>query len=135
MSIFDRINIKPGDPIKAADMMAIVEAVRNPRLRVRAGDGISARQQSNGDVAITAQTRHAFLATANGAIPARSGATPGTGQATACVLNASGNIVATALVVDVYNFSAAAGGIDSGKYLWVEEGPLDGRYWVVSAEC
>ncbi len=127
---------KKGGAIRAADMMAVRNAVQRQRIIPGSNNPISLEETANGSVIKFTAPQDRFLAKTSSAIYARAGDVPGAGTVVLQELDASGNIAATspAITYDVLNYSAAVGGIPTGKYCWISK-DMAGNWWIVSAEC
>lgn len=130
------IKVKPGDPIRADQFMALVAAVQELR-DIRGGNGIDVRRVG-GRISISAipeSTGYLGVATSNFA--ARSGTTPGTGTVDlywydGTVLAATGKSVNA---VNVSSTTMTSGNsIDSGMYCWVAKDAY-GTWYVSPLEC
>lgn len=73
-----------------------------------------------------------WIVTTTTTITARSGSTPGSGNADLLTFNGS-TLVSIGVNVPILNFSAATGGLPSGTYGVVLK--ICGKYWIISAEC
>ncbi len=138
----DGIDIKPGDVIKAADLMSLVEGVRRPDGVPRGGVGINIRKSPSGQTQVIARDRlRRYLCTANGDIDPRSGSTAGTGVVIVKHYNPDDGTIFTddtPVALDVLNASSntmtGGAGITDGSYCWaMEDG--DGNLWVSPLEC
>ena len=133
----DKLNFKPGDQLAAADLQAMLEALRRPGAIVRGGAGVDVRQGARGQVQITGTSPLRFVGVANGNITARSGSTWGTGSVTRYGFDGTHDYT-TSVNYDVVNPSStkmgSGNGIDSGQYCWVEE-DSDGHLVVMPLEC
>jgi len=70
----------------------------------------------------------------DGTISARSGTTAGSGTVFLVDDSTPGTLTVTATTQAVYNYSATAGGIATGKYCWIAQSP-NGSWYVISVEC
>lgn len=125
---------KKGDPIRAADIMALREAIQRQRVMPSQTGGIVVEETSTGTIIAVRSLQNRFLAKTSSAITARVGATPGYGTVILQELDASRDIAATPIEYDVLNYSDVVGGISIGKYCWISK-DMAGNWWVVSAEC
>lgn len=138
MPIFDTRNVRPGDPVTAALWNAVQDALR--RLEgIRGGPGIDVRRSKGGLQIAAVQPANRCLAVAIGAIPPRSGTTPGAGQVDRQWVASDGVLASTGEPpLDVVNPSAstmtAGAGIDDGLYCWVEQDAY-GAWIVAPLEC
>ena len=126
---------RPGQPLSARALRHMAETadwlnrVRvNPPLEIVSGAGCPTLRYAG-------PVYEAYIAVTTSTVTARSGTTPGSGQAdlygwngTTLVPIAAGSVNFT-----VYNFSGTAGGIASGKYCVVQR--IQGAYWIISVEC
>lgn len=119
----DKLNFKAGDPIRAADLMTLVEAVRNPGFRVRGGNNVHVRRGSSGDIQVAGSSRDFYWGYASSLITARSTSTPGTGHAV--MRRFGGSILGDGATIPVRNFGV---GIADGQDCRLEE-DADGVWW------
>lgn len=130
------IDVKPGDPIKAEQFMAIVQAVRE-LMDVRGGNGVDVRR-AGGRLHMSAIPRvNAYLGVATSIFAARSGTTPGTGTVDLYWYDGT-TLAATGESVNAINVSAttmtSGNSIDTGMYCWVQLDPF-GIWYVSPLEC
>ena len=137
MSDFDKLNFKPGDPVRARDFQAIVDEIRHPGAVVGGGGGVDVRQGPRGQLQISAPEILCFVGVANGDISPRSGTTWGTGTVTVLGFDGTDDY-SLSVDYDVVNPSStvmtSGHGIDSGMYCWVQE-DIQGNLIVTPLEC
>lgn len=138
MSDFDRLEFRPEDVLRAADLNLIVDAVRRSMGLTEGGDGIEGIGDGRGRSALAAPGRMAFIGKANGDISAASGSALGTGSVTRYEIDGSNNEYATTADYDVINPSSntmtGGAGITAGKRCFVQEDE-SGRLIVAPLEC
>lgn len=130
-------NCKPGDPIRADLLNALIRASKPTQ--VRAGPGLTARQGSRGQVQLAVDRPTQFVGSASGNITPRSGTTWGTGQVQIIDFDPiAGTEVATSISYDVVNPSSntmtGGAGIASGLRCFVQEDDA-GNLLVYPLEC
>ncbi len=125
---------KKGDPIRAADIQALRDAIQRQRLMPSQTGGIVVEETSTGTIIAVRSLQNRFLAKTSSAITARVGAVPGYGDVVLQELDANDEIAATPITYAVFNYSDAAGGIPISKYCWIEK-DMAGNWWIISAEC
>jgi hypothetical protein len=130
------IDVKPGDPIKADDIMKLIAAV-NALLNLRGGDGIDLRQ-ARGHIHISATPPvNAYLAkaTSNFAPMTGTARVPGTVD---LYWDDGTNISATGDSLDVVSVSTTAmtsgNSIDSGMWCWATRDGF-GTWFVAPLDC
>jgi hypothetical protein len=123
---------KPNEPIEARTLRMTAEAAEWAS-RIKANSPLAIQATGAGPLLrLAGMLFSVYIATANGTITARSGTTPGSGNATLQTWN--GTVLASlGIDMPVKNFSAATGGISTGKYLVILK--IMGAYWVISVEC
>jgi hypothetical protein len=126
MNDIGKLDFKPGDVLRAEDLQALADAIRNPAARFVGGTNVHASQERDGSFSLSVPQRSLFLAVA-GSITARSGTTLGKGPAT-MQANIDGTATPYALTLDVYNATPSA--IAAGDYIFVEEA-TDGSYYAI----
>ena len=137
---------KKGDPITAQRLNEMLDLIMRLDITVPNGNFFQLQQSATGTVLSADLTGYAFLAIANGSIPARSGTACGVGSVYKVLLTpsfTSGNLTGVTLTtssiaIDVVNPSAttmsSTNGIDSGQYCWVQMDD-SGLYMVTPLEC
>ncbi len=122
-----------GDRLKAADLMVMRERIMRQKIQAGQNTGLSVQETPDGTILRVTWKTDRYVAFASGGVTARSGLTPGTGDAELFLYNPTTNILVDVNVnVPVKNYSGTL--IGAGKYCWVEQ-DTNGTYWVVSAEC
>lgn len=123
MPIFDDPAWKPGDPVMAARLNALQQAV-NRLENLRGGAGIEVRK-TQGGVQITAVAQNTrYFARAAGAVTARVGTTAGTGKVDVMWVDSAGAIAkATDQPITVWNTDDARSLADQ-EYTWIEQDPF-----------
>ncbi len=128
---------RPGDALKADDLMSLRAAIQRQRLTTGQSSGIDLQESFTGTKIRlrTPANRYVGLVDSGG-ITARVGGIAGTGVVGLQLLSIDTNTLnASMTLVQVFNFSAAPpGGINGGLYCWVEQ-DVDGNYWIISVEC
>ena len=131
------IDVKPGDPIKAEQFMALVEAVRQ-LMDVRGGDGLNARRVGGRLHMAAIPWVDAYLAVATSNFAARSGTTPGTGTVDLYWFDGSAITATGDSLADVVNVSSttmtSGNSIDTGMYCWVVQDAF-GTWYISPLEC
>lgn len=121
-----------GQPILASSLNWLMAACK----KVNNIKGVAPIEVTNNSTGITirlADTPLQFaIGTTSTAITARSGTGPGSGSVVLQAFDGT-NLSATPETVTAYLFSAATGGIASGKYCVVAR--ILGYWWIVAAEC
>ena len=97
----DKLDFKKGNPLLAADLQALRDAIARPDHDILGGVGIDARKGARGSVQLTAVGSLGSVCVANGNISKRVGTTPGTGTVT--VMRYDGTNLIDSHDVDVVN--------------------------------
>lgn len=136
-SEFDRLDFKPGQPLLARDLQAIVDYVRNQLGDVEGGHGVVASRGARGRVHVTGTRPESFYGVAAANIAPASGDTPAAGTVTRYRWGGT-SYETTGVTYDVLNPSTTAmtsgNGIDSGMRVWVIEDD-SGNLVVFPLEC
>ncbi len=128
---------KPGDALKADDLMSLRAAIQRQRLTTGQSSGISLQESFTGTTIRVQFPANRYVGvTVTPGISVRVGTAPGTGMVELVTYSTDlGVWVDTGIAVDVLYFSALpVGGIATDKYCWVEQ-DTDGNYVIVSVEC
>jgi hypothetical protein len=132
--------IKPGDPIRAADMMALRDAIQRQRL-IPGGAGVVIEETEQGTLLRPGFTISFWFGVAKGDIPARSGSTLGTGVVTVHYDHDDGTThtdTSGDFDLEVVNISSntmgAGEGITDGTMCFVQKDAY-GTLLVAPAEC
>jgi hypothetical protein len=131
------LNFKPGQVLKADDLQTIADAINRPGWDVRGGGGIDVRKGARGQTQITGTERRAFVGSANGDIPPRSGTAWGQGSVSQLGFDGTDEY-SLGVGWDVYNPSSntmtGGAGIANGQRCFVQEDE-QGRLIVSPLEC
>lgn len=130
MPIFDDPRWKPGDPLLAARLNAIQDALRRLE-KVRGGPGIAVRE-TNGGLQITGvQPDTRYFARASGPIPPRVGSTAGAGLVDVCWVDPTGAVDTAGFQLPVWNLDDCLS-VKDQQHVWVEQDPFGA--WVLTGQ-
>lgn len=124
---------KSGQPILADDMAATTEAAEWAS-RIQAEPPIEIQNSGFGPIfRMAGMPFDVYIALTDGVVSARSGTSPGTGQASLQWFDGT-DFIDSGIDFDVLNYSATpTAGIPDGKYCVILQ--IAGAYFIVSAEC
>jgi hypothetical protein len=131
------IAVKPGDPVKAEDIMKLVAAV-NALLSPRGGDGIDVRQVGGRIHMSAIPTVDKYLCKATSDFAAISGTTPGTGSADlywydGTDLAATGESMSNLVSASITTMTSG-NSIDSGMWCFVFQDAF-GTWYIAPNDC
>lgn len=127
-------DLKPGDELTLSWLNKIRSWCARNTINLGVGSGLAMVQNEQGTFLRVSGSQSGELAITHGSITARVTSTPGTGSVYFVNYDGTSLSTDTSHDIPVLNFSSTSGGISTGVYVWVTQGP-GSEYWITAIDC